>query len=53
MPSTGEGVDIDYQRWFKCRNAVAAQMVAEGWNKHARKFTDVQNRRARRLYPKG
>jgi hypothetical protein len=40
------------RRWEACRRAAAAQMVAEGWNQHARKFHDVMLRRARQLWIK-
>lgn len=36
--------------WEKCRNQVAAEMIASGWNKHARKFGEVQFKKATRLF---
>ncbi len=43
----------DPRRWERCRQAAAAQMVAEGWNPKAKKFNDVQRRRAMRLWREG
>ena len=40
----------DPRKWEKCRQAAAAQMLAEGWNKHARKFSEVQRKRAMKLW---
>jgi len=40
-------------RWLKCRKDAAEKMLAEGWNKHARKFHEVNLRRAAQLYRKG
>jgi hypothetical protein len=40
-------------RWLACRKAIETQMVAEGWNRHARKFHEVQTRRAVRMYQNG
>ena len=50
MPYAGGGTPINWQLWYKCRDQAAAQMIEEGWNKHARKFNEVRMRRARRLY---
>ena len=37
--------------WEKARRLVANEMLANGWNKHAKKFTEVQLRKARKLLP--
>jgi hypothetical protein len=37
--------------WEKARQLVAKEMLASGWNKHAKKFTEVQLRKARKLLP--
>ena len=52
MPTSGEYSygPADVHRWHRCRQQVAAQMLADGWNRHARKFSEVQKRRAWRLY---
>lgn len=54
MPSTGghwHGFwESDSRRWEGCRRDAAAQMVAQGWNPHAKKFSEVQKRRAMRLW---
>lgn len=53
MPSWG---NIDYRdtsRWIECMRKASLTMVAEGWNKHAKKFHQVQLKRAMRLYFKG
>lgn len=50
MPCFGLTSYRDTKRWIKCRELAAKQMLAEGWNKFARKFNEVQNRRASRLY---
>lgn len=38
------------KRWDRCCRDATAQMLAEGWIRHARKFHDVMTRRARRLW---
>lgn len=53
MPCFGLTNYRDTRRWLKCREAAARQMIAEGWNKHARKFSTVQLKRATRLYAQG
>lgn len=53
MPGQGFSKPVNYKLWYACRAAVAAQMIAEGWNRHARKFQDVQRRRAQKLYVRG
>ncbi len=53
MPSYGEQGEFwesDPRRWERCRQAIAAEMVAQGWNRHACKFAEVQYRRARKLF---
>jgi hypothetical protein len=45
--------EADPRRWERCRQQAAAQMVAEGWNPHAGKFSQVQMRRARKLWARG
>lgn len=40
----------DPHKWQRCLNAVKADMLADGWNRHARKFWQVQKHRAMRLY---
>ena len=49
MPTTGIA-DRDPRKMERCRRLVAAAMLAQGWHKHARKFAEVQQRRALRLY---
>ena len=43
----------DPHKWQRCLDAVKANMLAAGWNKHAGKFWTVQHRRAARLYAVG
>jgi hypothetical protein len=52
MPTIGQGAfwNEDPRRWARCRQAAGAAMVAQGWSPHARKFLDVQNRRAMKLW---
>ena len=52
MPTTGncKPWDDDPRRWERCRRDAAAQMVVDGWSRHARKFTDVMLRRALKLW---
>ncbi len=42
--------ESDPRRWSRCLAKSAAAMVAQGWNKHARKFMEVNHRRAHRLW---
>jgi hypothetical protein len=42
--------ETDPRRWERCRRTAAAQMVATGWNPKARKFEEVQQRRAFKLW---
>ena len=42
--------DADPRRWERCRQAAAAQMVAQGWNPKAGKFGEVQMRRTLKLW---
>lgn len=53
MPGFGMSAWRDSKLWLKCRLAAADAMIAEGWNKHAKKFHTVQMRRAAQLYRKG
>jgi glucan phosphorylase len=39
---------IDPRRWERCHQRAAADMLREGWTKHAKKFGEVQRRRAMR-----
>lgn len=52
MPSHWNLNYRDTLLWLKCREGAARTMLAEGWNKHARKFHAVQMRRAFQLYRK-
>lgn len=40
----------DTKRWLNCMREAAKLMIAQGRNKHARKFNMVQQRRALQLY---
>lgn len=53
MPSIYNISYRDTALWLKCRALAAKSMIAEGWNKHAKKFHAVQMRRAVQLYRKG
>ena len=44
--------DIDPRRWQNCLKTVSDEMIASGWNKHAKKFTEVKIRKARKLFYK-
>jgi len=44
--------DIDPRRWRACLRQAEADMLAAGWNRHARKFVDVHLRKARKLWAK-
>lgn len=50
MPSWYTPGYRDTSRWLECMRKAAAAMIAEGWNKHARKFHQVNQKRALRLY---
>ena len=52
MPTFGAS-ETDVRRWTLCMQQAGAAMLAEGWNRHARKFFEVRQRRARKLYAKG
>jgi len=45
--------EADPRRWERCRATAAAQMIADGWNKYARKFGAVQTKRALKLWANG
>lgn len=47
------GCERDVRRWTACLNEAGAAMLAAGWNKHARKFMEVRQRKASKLYAKG
>lgn len=49
MPSWGT-VEVDHPRWRRCLNQAGAAMQREGWKPYARKFDQVRERRALRLY---
>lgn len=49
MPCAGLP-ERDPHKWQRCLDAIKADMLAAGWNKHAGKFWTVQHRRAVRLY---
>ena len=49
MPTFGCS-QIDVHLWTNCLAEVSDAMLAAGWNKHARKFTEVRLRKARKLY---
>jgi hypothetical protein len=40
------------RRWEQCLARVKADMLTQGWVKHAGKFMEVQHRRARSLFYK-
>lgn len=42
--------EADPRRWERCRAKAALQMVADGWNKHSKKFSTVQTKRAIKLW---
>lgn len=42
--------ELDPHKWYKCKTQVAKQMIAEGWVHKAKKFSEVQLKRARRLF---
>jgi hypothetical protein len=42
--------EVDPRRWARCLQDAGAAMLAQGWNKHARKFNEVQRRRALHLW---
>lgn len=42
--------DLNPHRWLRCRQIAGAAMIKEGWNPHAKKFLDVQRKRATRLW---
>lgn len=46
----GNEIERDPRGWQRCLDAVARQMLGEGWPPKARKFATVQHRRARRLF---
>jgi len=50
MPSWKTSNYRDTPRWQQCLGDAAQAMVADGWNKHARKFRQVQQRRALSIY---
>ena len=54
MPTLVSGTpnDIDPKKWQKCLRSVNDELIAFGWNKHAKKFTEVKIRKARKLFYK-
>ncbi len=52
MPSCGGGSfwEVDPRRWERCKKEAGNNMIAEGWNRHARKFDEVRRKRAMRLW---
>lgn len=42
--------ESDPRRWERCRQQAAAQMISEGWPPKAKKFSEVQIRRATKLW---
>jgi len=48
----GKPCDIDIRKWESCLEVVTKQMLADGWNKHAKKFIEVKLRKARTLFYK-
>ena len=42
--------ESDPRMWKRCRRDAGAAMVAQGWNPRARKFSEVQQRRAIKLW---
>lgn len=53
MPTLGNSLtpyDVDPRRWERTLRDVAAAMVAEGWVRKAKKFNEVQHRRALRIF---
>lgn len=43
-------IEGDPRGWRRCLDAVARQMISDGWPPKAGKFAMVQHRRARRLF---
>lgn len=52
MPTFGS-YERDPRLWQSCLDTVKRDMLAAGWNKHARKFWEVQHRKAVKLYSTG
>lgn len=55
MPSLGSSSfwEVDPRRWERCRRRATADMVASGWKTYARKFDEVMNHKARKLWASG
>lgn len=45
--------DDNPHRWFRCREAAGKQMLAQGWPPKSGKFSEVQRKRALRLWREG
>lgn len=52
MPCHGGGAfwEENPKLWEKCKREIAEEMIAAGWSKHARKFGEVQRRKAMKLF---
>jgi hypothetical protein len=50
VSAAASSFDLHPRLWDRCRREVADAMVADGWSRHAGKFTWVMLRRARRLF---
>lgn len=52
MPTSGFAKfwEMDPWRWERCQAEAAASMLKEGWNRHAKKFWQVQQRRALKVW---
>lgn len=52
MPGCGGGSfwEVDPRRWERCKREAGSAMITEGWNPKARKFDEVRNKRAMRLW---
>ena len=52
MPTTGytNPQEADPRRWERCRAAASAAMLSAGWSPKAKKFSEVQHRRALKLW---
>ena len=54
MPCTYHisGVESDPRKWEYCKRTISKEMTDSGWNKHAGKFSEVMNRKARKMFYK-
>lgn len=52
MPCFYTNKQMNYKLWYKCLDFIKSKMLSEGWNKHAKKFHEVSQRKATKLYLK-